>query len=70
MLIVHKYQRPNAQGSMQGHYFKSGKYIRSSDILPYSDALLKMLVKGHSLYSITKVESKTDLEFKIFKNSN
>lgn len=69
MLIVHKYQRPNAIGSMQAHYFKSGKYTRSSSVLPFSDELLKILVRGHCLYSITKVESKTDLEFKIYQNN-
>lgn len=69
MLIIHKYQRPNATGSMQAHYFKAGKYQRSSSVMPYSEDLLKILIKGHSLFSVTKVESKTDLEFKIYQNN-
>lgn len=67
MILIYKYQRPNMdKGTCKAHYFKNGKYIRSSDIHPYSESMIEFLTKGHSKYSLSNVQSKTDLDYQEF----
>lgn len=67
MILIYKYQRANmASGTCQAHYFKNGKYIRSSDIHPFSDELIAFLTKGHSRFTVINVMNKTDLNYQEF----
>lgn len=70
MIIIFKYQRTNMdKGTCQVHFFKNGKYIRSSDILPYSEEVIGFCTKGHSSYSIVNVMSKADLAYKVINRT-
>lgn len=67
MILIYKYQRPNMdKGTCQAHFFKNGKYIRSSDIHPYSDNMIEFLTKGHSKFALVNVMSKADLSYQEF----
>lgn len=71
MIIIFKYQRANMpKGYCQVHFFRNGKYIRSSDILPYSDELIGLVTKGHPAFSIVNVMSKADLAYKVINKTD
>lgn len=68
MILIYKYQRPNMdKGTCQAHFFKNGKYIRSSDIHPFSDEMIGFLTKGHSKFAVVNVMNKTDLAYQEYK---
>lgn len=68
MILIYKYQRPNMdKGTCQAHFFKNGKYIRSSDVLPFSDDMIGFITKGHSKFTVINVMNKTDLAYQEYK---
>lgn len=65
MILIHQVTQARTHKKfVKVHYFKNGKYIKSSEVFPYDDALIKALLKGHSTYALTNVATKADLDFK------